>query len=301
MSDPKQPIFSGVYTALITPMRGTEILWDVLEAHVERQIAGGVAGLVPVGTTGESPTLDTDEHLRVIEAVVRHAAGRVPVIAGTGANATSEALVLTSEAQKRGADAFLQVAPYYNKPSQEGLYRHFAAVASVTEKPVVLYSIPGRCGVEIAVDTVARLAHDFPQVRTIKEAGGDVSRVSALAAACGPELTILSGDDGLALPFIACGAAGVISVAANLAPEAVVALNRAALDGDLARARELQNRLLPLLTDLVFMEGNPVTIKEAMFVKGLIPAADVRLPLARMSEDRRQRVRAIIKNLDLSV
>lgn len=293
--------FEGVYTALITPMRSGEVLWDVLAELTERQIAAGVAGLVPVGTTGESPTLDPEEHLKVIASVVKVARGRVPVIAGTGANATSEAIHLTREAEKCGASAFLQVAPYYNKPSQEGLYHHFATIANATEKPIVLYSIPGRCGVEIGVDTVRRLVADCPNIRTIKEAGGDVARVSALKAACGDELTILSGDDGLLLSFAAAGARGVISVASNLAPESMVALTDAALAGDFERARSLQNRYYPLLTDVVFMEGNPVTIKEAMAYLGQIPAPDVRLPLWPMSTGGRERLHGILDNLDLSL
>lgn len=293
--------FQGVYTALITPMRSGEVLWDVLAELTERQIAAGVAGLVPVGTTGESPTLDPQEHLKVIASVVEVARGRVPVIAGTGANATSEAIHLTREAENCGASAFLQVAPYYNKPSQEGLYHHFATIANATEKPIVLYSIPGRCGVEIGVDTVRRLVADCANIRTIKEAGGDVARVSALNAACGDDLTIFSGDDGLMLPFVAAGARGVISVASNLAPEPIVALTKAAMEGYFDRARVLQKRYYPLLTDVVFMEGNPVTIKEAMAYLGQIPAADVRLPLSPMSAEGRERLHKILDNLDLSL
>lgn len=294
------PTFQGVYTALITPMRGDEILWDVLKSHVEGQIAAGVDGLVPVGTTGESPTLDTSEHLKVIETVAEVANGRVPVIAGTGANSTSEALHLSKEAIKAGASALLQVAPYYNKPSQEGLYRHFSKVAESTDKPIVLYSIPGRCGIEIGVETVHRLAESFPHVRTIKEAGGDVSRVTALRAACGDKLTVLSGDDGLILPFIAAGATGIVSVAANLAPAVIKAITSAILQGQQTKALELQDQYLPLLTDVVFMEGNPVTIKEAMAHLGQIPSADVRLPLCQMADVNRNRLHQILDRLNLS-
>lgn len=212
------PHFSGVYTALITPMHDNgDVHWEALKELVERQLAAGIDGLVPVGTTGESPTLDNREHLDVIEAVAIAAKGRCPIIAGTGANSTREALELTREAELRGADGFLQVAPYYNKPSQEGMFQHFSAIAETTNKPIVLYSIPGRCGVEIAVETVARLASEFPHVRTIKEAGGNVQRVTALQSAC-PEVTILSGDDGLIVDFIKAGASGVVSVASNLSP-----------------------------------------------------------------------------------
>lgn len=281
-------------------MRGDDILWDVLKAHIEAQIAAGVDGLVPVGTTGESPTLDTQEHLKVIETVAEVANNRVPVIAGTGANSTSEALHLTREAGKAGASAFLQVTPYYNKPSQEGLYQHFARVAESTDKPIVLYSIPGRCGIDVGIDTMRRLAETFPHVRTIKEAGGDVTRVTALREACGESLTILSGDDGLVLPFIAAGASGVVSVASNLAPSIIKSIASAMLEGKPQEALKLQDRYLPLLTDAVFMEGNPVTIKEAMAYLGKIPGADVRLPLVRMSSSNQARLHQILDNLDLS-
>lgn len=295
-----QPTFSGVLTALITPMEGGDIRWDVLKELVDHQIQAGVNGLVPVGTTGESPTLDSPEHLDVISAVVEAAKGRVPVIAGTGANATSEALHLTREAAKRGADGFLQVAPYYNKPSQEGLFAHFSAIAESTDKPIMLYSIPGRCGVAIGVNTVSRLAEKFTNVRTIKEAGGDVTRVQKLHAACGDRLTILSGDDGLTLPFIAAGGSGVVSVAANLAPEPIVKMTQAALAQNFDEARKIQVRIEKLITDLVFMEGNPVTIKESMYQAGKLPAADVRLPLVRVSQRNRERIREILDTLDLS-
>ena len=289
----------GLYTALITPMQDQgEIDWETLRSHVESQIAAGVTGLVPTGTTGESPTLNTEEHLDVIDFVVKCAAGRVPVIAGTGANSTEEAINLTREADIRGADAFLQVAPYYNKPSQEGLFQHFRKIAGVTNKPIVLYSIPGRCGVEIGVDTVARLAQACPNIRTIKEAGGDVKRVHALQKAC-PEVTVLSGDDGLIVSFIQAGARGVISVASNLSVEIIKALTETCLDHDFEKAAVLFDKWEQLLTDLVFLEGNPVTIKEVLFQAGRIPSPAMRLPLVRMSEVNRQRVRQLLLNLDL--
>ncbi len=292
--------FHGVFTALVTPFRDGKVDFDVLTSLVERQIAAGVSGLVPVGTTGESPTLDSSEHIAVIEAVVSAASGRVPVIAGTGANATREALELTREAGRVGADAFLQVAPYYNKPSQEGLFAHFSEVARATEKPIVLYSIPSRCGIEIGIDTVRRLAEAFPHVRTIKEAGGTVSRVSDLRAACGESLTILCGDDGLTLPFVACGAAGVVSVASNVAPGVIVRLTHAALEGDFKGAEALQRKYYDLLTEAVFLDGNPVTIKEVMHLAGVLDSPEVRLPLVRTSAKNRDRLRAAIEGLDLA-
>lgn len=272
--------------------------WDALEAHVEAQLTTGVAGVVPMGTTGESPTLSNYEHLEVIRSVVKKVAGRIPVIAGTGANSTEEALHLTREADRIGADAFLQVAPYYNKPSQEGLYQHFLKIAGCTDKPIVLYSIPGRCGVEIGVETVARLARDCPNIRTIKEAGGEVGRVSALRQAC-PEVTVLSGDDGLIAPFVKAGAQGVVSVASNLAPEVIKALLQACLDGDSATAAALEEGWHALLTDLVFIEGNPVTIKEVLYTAGRLPSPMVRLPLVRMSLENQKRVRELLGHLNL--
>jgi 4-hydroxy-tetrahydrodipicolinate synthase len=291
--------FRGVYTALVTPMRDNgDVDWDSLSQLVEQQVQAGVAGLVPVGTTGESPTLDTREHLDVIEAVAVAAKGRLPVVAGTGANCTREALELTREAELRGADAFLQVAPYYNKPSQEGLYQHFSAIANITNKPIVLYSIPGRCGIEIGVDTVARLAADYPHIRTIKEAGGDVARVHALREAC-PEVAILCGDDGLVIDFIASGATGVVSVASNLAPAVIRELVSSCLAGNSAEAKAIGEQWHALLTDLVFLEGNPVTIKEALFRAGHIPSPTLRLPLVRMSAAGQDRLHALMATLNL--
>ncbi|MEX0331747.1 MAG: 4-hydroxy-tetrahydrodipicolinate synthase [Puniceicoccaceae bacterium] len=292
-------IFRGVFTALVTPMdEAGQIDWQTLGSLVEFQVASGIDGLVPVGTTGESPTLDTDEHIRVIEAVVEAAAGRVPVIAGTGANSTDEALELTRAADMAGADAFLQVAPYYNKPSQEGVFRHFEKIAKSTNKPIVLYSIPGRCGIEIGVETVARLAEACPNVRTIKEAGGEVSRVEQLRQAC-PEVTVLSGDDGLVPEFVAAGAEGVISVASNLAPKVIKDLTNACLNGDQASADSLFNKWQALLTDLVFLDGNPVTIKEVMFQSGRLPHPTVRLPLVRTAEANQARIGELLQSLNL--
>ncbi len=293
------PQFNGVFTALITPFQDGAVDYARLESLVECQITAGVDGLVPVGTTGESPTLDTAEHIEVIKAVVKAAAGRVPVIAGTGANSTQEALGLVRDAEAAGADALLQVAPYYNKPSQEGLFAHFSAIADATEKPIVLYSVPGRCGIEISADTVRRLAEKYPHVRTIKEASGAVARVDALRHACGEALTILCGDDGLTLPFIACGASGIISVASNAAPEIVVQLVRASLAGKMAEARALHCRYHTLFTECVFLEGNPVTIKEVMNLMGQLEHPDLRLPLVRMSAENRERLQVTLSKLGL--
>ena len=291
--------FRGVFTALVTPMDSEGgIDWGTLESLVESQIGAGIDGLVPVGTTGESPTLNTEQHIGVIKTVVEVAAGRVPVIAGTGANSTEEALELTRMAEAVGADAFLQVAPYYNKPSQEGVFRHFEKIANNTTKPIVLYSIPSRCGIEIAVDTVARLSQACPNVQTIKEAGGDVQRVHALRKAC-PQVTVLSGDDGLVPEFISAGATGVISVASNLAPRVIKELTEAALAGDSERTSSIFETWKPLLTDLVFLDGNPVTIKEVMYQAGKLPSPFVRLPLVRTNEANQSRIRELLQLINL--
>jgi 4-hydroxy-tetrahydrodipicolinate synthase len=281
MSIPRE--FTGAITALVTPFRNGQVAFDELDRLVDVQIASGIKGLVPVGTTGESPTLDYDEHIEVVRRVVVRTAGRVPVLAGTGSNSTREAVDLTRRADSAGADAMLVVAPYYNKPSQEGLYRHFSLIAEATAKPVVLYSIPGRCGIEIGVPTVARLRAAFPHVNHIKEAGGSCDRVDALRQACGDSVTILSGDDGLTLPFISLGAKGVISVASNLIPADIVRLCELASVGRLAEAEALHHRLQPLFKNL-FVEPNPVPVKYAMTRAKLISSPEVRLPLCELTD-----------------
>jgi len=290
-------MFSGTITALVTPFRNDQFDESAFTRLIEAQIAGGVDGIVPVGTTGESPTLDHAEHIRVIELAVQVAAGRVKVIAGTGSNSTAEAIQLTVEAEKVGADAALHVAPYYNKPSQQGLFLHFGKIAEATKLPIILYSIPSRCGVEIAVDTVARLAAAYPTIVAIKEAGGTVERVSALRGALPVTFEILSGDDSLTLPFIAAGAAGVISVASNLIPAEVAALVRAALSGDFTTARREHFRLYPLFKDL-FIEPNPVPVKHALALRDeMLP--DVRLPLCEMSPGGAAKLEATLRSLKL--
>lgn len=273
---------TGALTALATPFRGPDVAYDELRALVRFQIKAGIDGLVPVGTTGESPTLSNEEHMDVIRCVIEAARGNVPVVAGTGSNSTTEALALTRAAHDAGADAVLLVAPYYNRPTPEGLFRHFASVAGATDRPVVLYSIPGRCGVEIGVPVVERLRAKFPHVRYIKEAGGSVDRVDQLKQAMGSDITVLSGDDSLTLPFMAVGAEGVISVASNLLPREVTRLAHLALAGDYRKARALHRRLYPVFKAL-FIESNPVPLKAAMAGAGLISSAAVRLPLCGMS------------------
>jgi 4-hydroxy-tetrahydrodipicolinate synthase len=290
-------MFRGTYTALVTPFRDGTVDEPALGTLIDRQFEGGITGIVPVGTTGESPTLDPAEHLRVIELAVQRANGRCPVIAGTGSNSTSEAVSLTVKSEKLGADAALLVAPYYNKPSQEGLFRHFKAVAEATKLPLILYSIPGRCGIEIAVDTVRRLADACPNIVSIKEAGGSVERVSQLRQALPPTFSILSGDDSLTLPFMACGATGVISVASNLIPAEVSTMVGAWLDGRHERALELHEEFYPIFKDL-FIEPNPVPVKTALAWRGLC-LSDVRLPLCEMSPANIERLRKTVGKLGL--
>ncbi len=277
----KRPL-TGTITALVTPFRQQAVAYDDFARLIEAQIKAGIDGIVPVGTTGESPTLSHDEHLDVIRAAVASSAGRVPVIAGTGSNSTAEAVELTSQATEAGADAMLVVAPYYNKPSQEGVFGYFSAVAEATDRPVILYSIPGRCGIEISVGVVERLRAKYPHVRYIKEAGGSVDRVDQLKQAMGKDITVLSGDDSLTLPFIAVGAEGVISVASNLLPKQVGGLVDAALEGDFAKALAAHRKLYPIFKTL-FIEPNPVPVKFAMQRAGLIASAEVRPPLSPLT------------------
>lgn len=283
---------AGTYTAIVTPFRNGKVDEAAFERLIRAQIRGGVDGIVPVGTTGESPTLDFEEHIHVLRLAVRFAHGRIKVIAGTGGNATQEAIYLTKAAEDLGADGTLQVAPYYNRPTQEGLFQHFHAIARSTKLPIMLYSIPGRCGVEIGVETVERLAHDSVNIVAIKEAGGNVDRVSQLRAALGPHFTILSGDDALTLPFLAAGAQGVVSVASNLAPRQLVHLVRAYRMGKPALALKLHQRFYPLFKDL-FLETNPAPVKAALALLGLCEE-ELRLPLVPVTAATRTRLKATL-------
>ena len=290
-------MFAGTFTALVTPFKNDQVDEAAFAQLIEAQIAGGVTGIIPVGTTGESPTLSDTEHRRVIELGVKFANGRCKVIGGTGSNSTSEAVAMTVEAEKLGCDGALLIAPYYNKPSQEGLYRHFAKIAEATKLPLVLYSIPARCGIEIGVEVTTRLAKDFPNIVAMKEAGGTVERVSALRAAVPESFTILSGDDSLTLPFMSAGAVGVISVASNLIPAEVTALVNAALASDYAKARALHFKLYPLFKDL-FIEPNPVPVKHALALQGRM-SPDVRLPLCEMAPTTAAKLTATLRQLSL--
>ena len=274
-------MFTGTYTAIVTPFRNGVLDEPALARLIKAQIKGGVDGIVPVGTTGESPTLDYEEHVRVIELAVQFADGKIKVLAGTGGNSTSEAIYLTKAAEEAGADGSLQVAPYYNKPTPEGLFQHFSAIARETKLPLVLYSVPGRCGIEIGVDTVKRLAAAHKNIVGIKEAGGNADRVSQLRAALGPKFIILSGDDSLTLPFMSVGAQGVISVASNVIPREVSKMVRAFAAGKISEAQKLHAKFYPLFKDL-FIETNPVPVKAALAMMGGMEE-EYRLPLVPMS------------------
>jgi 4-hydroxy-tetrahydrodipicolinate synthase len=286
-------MFTGTYTALVTPFKDGQVDQLAFERLIKAQIKAGVDGIVPVGTTGESPTLSYEEHVEVIQQAVACAGGKIKVLAGTGANSTSEAIYLTQAAEKAGADGSLQVAPYYNKPTQEGLFQHFRAIAQATRLPLVLYSIPSRCGVEIGLETVRRLAEECRSVVGIKEAGGNADRVSQLRLALGTKFDILSGDDSLTLPFMAVGAKGVISVASNVIPKEVVQMVRAYAAGQAGRALALHARFYPLFKDL-FLETNPIPVKTALAMLGQIEE-EFRLPLVAMSLKNRETLKSTLK------
>jgi len=284
-------MFQGSMVALVTPFRDGRVDFKTLDSLVEFHLEAGTDVLVPCGTTGESPTLSHEEHDKVIEAVVKRAAGKIPVVAGTGSNSTAEALRLTKHARDVGADGVLLVAPYYNKPTQEGLYRHFAELASQVDLPQILYNIPGRCGVEIAVATIARLRAEFKNIVAVKHATGSIDGASELASAC--DIQIISGDDSMTWPLMAIGGVGVISVLANLVPKDVKALTNAALAGDIATARQWHRKTFGLAKSLLSLETNPIPIKTAMAMKGML-AEEFRLPLCPMQPANRQKLKAAL-------
>ena len=303
-------MIQGVLTAMITPFKDGRVDFDQLAANVRYQIENGVDGLVPVGTTGESPTLSHDEHEQVIEQVVKtvqtvatgNSVGRrIWVVAGTGSNSTDEALSLTQHAKDVGADAALMVNPYYNKPTQEGLYRHFITVADAVELPIVLYNIPGRTNITMTPATVARLAK-HPHIVAIKEATGSLDIASEIAATCGSGendqgITIVSGDDSLTLPLMSVGANGVISVLSNLIPREVKELVGAAASGDYEHARNIHLHLFPLFKAM-FIETNPIPIKTAMAMCGR-DSGELRLPLCEMADENRRQLGQVLKRYDL--
>jgi 4-hydroxy-tetrahydrodipicolinate synthase len=280
-------MFSGTFTALVTPFRNGEVDVEALKGMVEFQIEHGVSGLVPCGTTGETPAMSEAEDRVVVETVVRVAAGRVPVVAGTGSNSTDMAIKYTKMAQEVGADGSLQVAPYYNKPTQEGLYRHFVAIAESTDLPLILYNIPGRTNVTISAETMARLA-EIPNIVGVKDSTLSMNMISDVISLCGEEFDVLSGDDPMTLPLISLGGTGVISVASNVAPAAVSDMVRALLEGNFERGRELHYDLLPLFRAL-FVETNPIPVKTAASLLGLC-SDEMRLPLIPMSGENLRRL-----------
>ena len=295
-SSPTAP-YVGTYTALVTPFRNDRVDETAFTRLLEDQIAAGIDGVIPVGTTGESATLSMEEHLRVVELAVQVVNHRVKVFAGTGSNSTAEAIYLTQAAKKLGADGFLIVSPYYNKPSQAGLFAHYSALAEATWLPIITYSVPGRTGMEIGVDTMASLALKHPNIVAIKEAGGSIERFSQLRQALPDNVAILSGDDSMTLPALAVGATGVISVASNLVPKQVGDMVRAFLGGHAAEAGQMHRKLYPLFR-VLFIEANPVPVKTALARQGWM-TEEVRLPLVPLQPQNRGRLEIVLEQLGL--
>jgi len=292
-------MIKGALTALITPYDSTGAVDEKAFRHlVEWQIEQGINGLVPVGTTGESPVLSHDEHKQVIEWCIQEARGRVPVIAGAGSNSTREAIELAQHAESAGADAILSVLPYYNKPNQRGLYAHYAAIAKAVSVPIFVYNIPGRCVIEMQAETMGRLAHDFKNIIGVKDATGKVERVFDQLAACGADFIQLSGEDSTALAFNAQGGQGCISVTSNIAPALSAAFQKASLAGDLETARRLHEKLLPLHKTL-FLEPNPAGVKYAAHKLGLINTPALRLPLMEITAATAEKIDAAMRHAGL--
>jgi 4-hydroxy-tetrahydrodipicolinate synthase len=289
-------VFEGVFTALVTPFRDGEVDEPALRELVERQIAAGIDGLVPCGSTGEAATLSHAEHGRVVELVVEAARRRVPVLAGTGSNNTRESIELTRHAKRVGADGALLISPYYNKPTQEGIVAHYSAVARDCALPLFVYNIPGRTASNLLPATLARLA-DVEHIVGVKESCGDLAQVSEVIASCPESFSVLSGDDVLALPILAVGGRGVISTTSNVAPREMLELVRSFRGGDSPRALRMHQRLLPLFKAL-FVETNPIPVKAALALQGLL-REELRLPLTRLSQPHRERLQVVMKELEL--
>ena len=289
-------MFEGIHTALITPFRAGQVDEEALRAHVERQIEAGVDGVIPCGSTGESATLSHLEHRRVVEIVVETARGRVAVIAGTGSNSTREAIELTLHAKRAGADGALLLSPYYNKPTQEGIYAHYAAIAEATRFPIVLYNIPGRTASNIAPEIIARLAR-LEHVVGVKESSGNLDQMTHVIAKCPSEFAVLSGDDGLTLPLLSIGGKGVVSVVSNLAPRQICDLVRRFQSGDVAGAQAIHYSLLPLV-DVLFCETNPIPVKAAAGELGWC-SPEIRLPLTRITDANLERLKVVLKDLEI--
>jgi len=289
-------MFQGSLVALVTPFGDGKVDEPKLRELVEFHVANGTDTIIPCGTTGESPTLSHDEHKRVVEIVIEAARGRVPVVAGTGSNSTTEAIDLTAHAKKAGAAGALVVNPYYNKPTQEGLYRHFKAIAETVDIPILVYNIQSRTAVNVETDTLARLA-EIPNIVGVKEASGSLDQMTQVILACGPDFSVLSGDDNLTRPRMAVGGRGVVSVVANIVPRDTAEMTHAALEGDWKRARDLFLRLFPLCRAM-FIETNPIPVKEAMAMLGML-APEFRLPLCRMADANRERLKTVLQQFGL--
>jgi 4-hydroxy-tetrahydrodipicolinate synthase len=290
-------MFTGTFTAIVTPFKNDRVDEIAFRNLIQFQIDNGVSGIVPTGTTGEAATLDFDEHLRVIEIAVQEARGRCQIIAGTGSNATQEAVELTQKAEGLGVDGVLLASPYYNKPTQEGIYRHYKKIAESTSLKLMLYNVPGRTAGEIGVETCARLARDCQNIVSIKEAGGSAERVSALKKILPPEFTILCGDDGLTLPFMAVGAVGVVSVASNVIPRQITDMVNAFSAGRTAEALKIHLRYWQLFKDL-FIESNPIPVKAALYLMGMIQN-EFRLPLCEIGKTNQGKLHETLTNLKL--
>ena len=291
-------MFKGAITAIVTPFKEDESLdLDALKRLVEFQIRNKIDGLVPCGTTGESPTLNYEEHDEVIETVIAAVNGRVPVIAGTGSNCTREAIEMTIKAADAGADASLQVCPYYNKPTQEGLFRHFSAIAKSVDIPIIIYNIKGRTGINMETPTLARLAREHSNIVAVKEASGDINQMQDVLNTLPKEFDVLSGDDNMTFPLMKLGGKGVISVASNIIPNEIHKLAEYALKGDFKKAEELHNKLMPLFKG-IFIETNPTPIKAALAMKGMIKES-YRLPMCEMQEENKRKLREILQSLNI--
>jgi 4-hydroxy-tetrahydrodipicolinate synthase len=288
-------MFEGTFVALITPFKDGNVDFETIDKLVDMHIDAGIAGIVPCGTTGESPTLTHEEHDHVIARVIKRANGRIHVMAGTGSNSTAEAIRLTKHAEKNGADSALLVSPYYNKPTQEGLYQHFKAVAENTSLPIVLYNIPGRCGVEIQPETIARLAK-IPNIKAVKHATGSMDGASSLRTLC--DIEILSGDDSMTLPLMSIGGVGVVSVIANIVPKDMKALTDTILAGDLKKAEELHRKMFSLGKGMLSLATNPIPVKAAMGMLGMC-SDELRLPLWPMDESLKQKLRKTLVDYGL--
>lgn len=289
-------MFQGSMVAIVTPVKDGAIDEKALEALVEFHLENGTSAIVPCGTTGESATLSHEEHKRVIELTIKVVGGRIPVIAGTGSNSTEEAIALTRHAQSAGAAGALLITPYYNKPTQEGLYRHYKAIAEGVDLPLVLYNIPGRTGVNMLPETVARLL-DYENVIGMKEGSGSIQQIGHLIHLCGDRLCVISGDDALTLPLMALGGKGVISVTANIAPSDMAEMTAAALSGDFAEARRINEKLYPL-HKVLFLETNPIPVKAALALLGRC-SDEVRLPLCGLSEENKKKLKTVLADCGL--